>query len=72
MQIMLIRCSSGDESRLDGDEGLCGACKERIKRMSSAYVTDKEWSTNGLCRISNGCITDKTNMYRTCNGQNVR
>ena len=41
MQKMLIRCSSGDESRLGGDEGLRGMCKERIKRMNSAYVTNK-------------------------------
>ena len=38
---MFIRCSPSDESRLDGDEGLRGACKELIKRMSNAYVTDK-------------------------------
>ena len=38
---MFIRCSSGDESRLGDDEGLRGTCKERIKRMSSAYLTDK-------------------------------
>ena len=41
MQKMFIRCSSGDESRLGGDEGLRGTCKERIKCMSSVYVTDK-------------------------------
>ena len=41
MQKMFIRCSSSDESRLGGDEGLRGTFKERIKRMSSAYVTDK-------------------------------
>ena len=47
MQTLFIRCSSGDESRLDGDEGLRGTCKERIKRMSSAYVTDKKRTKNG-------------------------
>ena len=36
-----IRCSSSDESRLDGDEGLRGACEELIRRMSNAYLTDK-------------------------------
>ena len=36
-----IRCSSSDESRLDGDEGLRGACEELIKRTSNAYLTDK-------------------------------
>ena len=36
-----IRCSSSDESRLDGDEGLRGACEELIKRMSNAYLTGK-------------------------------
>ena len=36
-----IRCSSSDESRLDGDEGLRGACEELIKGMSNAYLTDK-------------------------------
>ena len=41
MQKLLIQCSSGGESRLGGDEGLRGTCKERIKRMSNAYVTDK-------------------------------
>ena len=30
-----------DKSCLGGDEGLCETCKERIKRMSSAYLTDK-------------------------------
>ena len=64
--------SIGVEGRFGGYEGLRGTCKERIKRMSSAYVTDKERSTNGLCRMSKGCITDKTNMYHICNGQNVR
>ena len=39
--IFFIRCSSSDESRLDGDEGLRGACEELIKRMSNAYLTDK-------------------------------
>ena len=48
---MFIRCSSGDESRLGGDEGLRGTCKERIKRMSSAYLTDK-------LRTKNGQLTD--------------
>ena len=72
MQKLLIRCSPGGENRLGGDEGLRGTCKERIKRMRNAYVTDKERSTNGLCRMSNGCITDKTHMYRIRNGQNVR
>ena len=33
---MFIRCSSGDKSRLGGDDGLRGTCKERIKRMSNA------------------------------------
>ena len=41
IQKLLIRCSSGGESRLGGDEGLRGTCKEHIKRMSNAYVTDK-------------------------------
>ena len=72
MQKLLIRCSSSGENCLSGDEGLCGTCKERIKRMSNAYVTDKERSTNGLCRMSNGCITHKTHMYRIRNGKNVR
>ena len=58
--------------RFGGYEGLRRTCKERIKCMSRAYVTDKEQSTNGLCRMSNGCITDKTSMYCICNGQNVR
>ena len=63
MQNMKIQCSSGDESRLGGIEGLCGMCKEHIKRTSSAYVTDKERSTNNvLCCMCNGCITDKTNI----------
>ena len=35
-------CSFGDESRLGGDEGLRGTCKERIKRMSSAYITESK------------------------------
>ena len=48
MQKMLIRCLSGDESRLGGDEGLRGTCKERIKRISNTYVTDKERSTGPL------------------------
>ena len=64
--------SIGVDGRFGGYEGLRGTCKERIKCMSRAYVTDKERSTNGLCRMSNGCITDKTNMFRICNGQNVR
>ena len=34
---MFIRCSSGDKSRLGGDDGLRDTCKERIKHMSSAY-----------------------------------
>ena len=38
---VFIWCSSSDESRLDGDEGLRGACEELIKRMSNAYLTDK-------------------------------
>ena len=58
MQKILIRCSSGDENRLGGDESLRGTCKERIKRMSSAYmssqVTDKERSNNGF----GGRVTD--------------
>ena len=41
MQHFFIPCSSSDESRIDGDEGLCGACEELIKRMSNAYLTDK-------------------------------
>ena len=72
---MLILCAKGDESRLGGNEGLRGTCKERIKHMSSecnGQVMDKERSTKGLCRMSNGCITDKTSIYRICNGQNVR
>ena len=40
-KIRFIRCSSGDERRLGGDEGLPGTYKERIKRMSDAYVTGK-------------------------------
>ena len=47
MQKLLIRCSSGGESRLGGDEGLRGTCKESIKRMSNAYVTDKKRTKNG-------------------------
>ena len=47
MQKMFIRCSSGDESRLGGNERLRGTCKERIKRMSSAYITDKQRTKNG-------------------------
>ena len=69
MQKMLIRCSSGDESRLGGDESLCGKCKERIKCMSNAYVTDKKRSTSGLSCMSNRCITEKTNMIGICNAQ---
>ena len=64
--------SIGVEGRFVGYEGLRGMCKERIKCMSRAYVTDKARSTNALCRMSKGCITDKANMYRICNGQNVR
>ena len=71
MQKMLIQCSSIDKSRLGGDEGLRRMCKERIKCMSSAFVKDKEPSTDGHCRMSNGCISDKRNMYHICNGQNV-
>ena len=41
MQKMFILCSSGDESCLLGDDSLRGTCKERIKCMSNAYVTDK-------------------------------
>ena len=41
MHKKIIRCSSGDESRLGGDEALRGTCMERIKRMSSVYVTDR-------------------------------
>ena len=41
MRKLLIQCSSGGESRLGGDEGPRGTCKERIERMSDAYVTDK-------------------------------
>ena len=41
MQHFFIRCSSSDKSRLDGDEGLRGACEELIKRMSNTYLTDK-------------------------------
>ena len=36
-----IGCSSSDESHLDVDEGLRGACEELIKRMSNAYLMDK-------------------------------
>ena len=72
MQKLFIWCSSSDKSRLGGDESLRGTCKERIKRLSNAQLTDKKRSTSGLCCMSNGCITDKTNMYRTCNAQNVR
>ena len=32
----------GDEGRFGGYEGLRGTCKGRIKRMSSAYVTDND------------------------------
>ena len=35
------QCLSGGESRLGGDEGRRGGCKERIKRMNNAYVPDK-------------------------------
>ena len=35
------KCLSGGESRLGGDEGRRGRSKERIKRMSNAYVPDK-------------------------------
>ena len=38
---MFILCSTGDESGLVGGEGLRGTYKERIKRLSNAYVTDK-------------------------------
>ena len=41
MQKMFIRWSSGDESCLGGDEGLRETFKGRIKRMSSAYSTEK-------------------------------
>ena len=41
MQKKFTRCSSGDESRFGGDEGVRGTYKERIKCMSSAYLTDK-------------------------------
>ena len=41
MQKMFIGCSSSDESRLGGDDGLHRTCKERIKRMGNAYGTDK-------------------------------
>ena len=43
MQKIFIRCSSRDESGLGGtcNEGLRGTYKERIKRFSNAYVTDK-------------------------------
>ena len=63
------KCLSGGESRLGGDEGPRGGGKERIKRINNAYVPDKERSTNGHCRTSNGSITGKTNMYRIRNGQ---
>ena len=33
-------------------------------RTLNGQVTDKERSTNGLCCMSNGCITGNTNMYR--------
>ena len=66
---IFICCLSGVESRLGGDVGFRGTCKERIKCMSSAYVTDNGQSTYEFCCMSNGCITDKTNMYRICNGQ---
>ena len=46
MQKMCIGCSSGDKSRLFGDECLRGTCMERIKRISNAYITDKELTTN--------------------------
>ena len=40
MQHFFIRCSSSEESRLDGDEGLCGACEELIKMnpMNIIYI----------------------------------
>ena len=41
MQNLFDRCSSGDDSRLGGDEFLRGTRKERIKRMCSVYVMDK-------------------------------
>ena len=47
MQHFFIRCSSSDESRIDGNEGLHGACEELIKRMSNAYLTDKTRTKNG-------------------------
>ena len=31
-----IKCLSGGDSRLDGDEGRLGRCKERIKRIGNA------------------------------------
>ena len=71
MQEKCIRCSSGDESRFRGDEGLCGTWKERIKRICNGHVADKERSTNELCRMSNGCITNKTNMFRICNRRSL-
>ena len=45
--LLFIRCSSSDESRLDGDEGLRGAYEELIQRMSNAYLTDKKRTKNG-------------------------
>ena len=72
MQHFFTRCSSSDESRLDGDEGLRGSYEELIKRIFNGQVADKVWSTKGLCRMRNGCITDKVNIYRIFNGQNVR
>ena len=34
-------CLSGGESRLGGDVGPRGGCKERIKPMNNAYVPEK-------------------------------
>ena len=33
------KCLSGGESRLSGDEGRHGRCKQRIKRMSKTAIT---------------------------------
>ena len=35
-----------------------------IVHVCNRQVMDKERPTNGRCRMSNGCITDKTIIYR--------
>ena len=41
------------ESRLGGDAALHRTFKELIKRVSNAYVKDKERLCDGLCLMSN-------------------